>query len=73
MTDFATTRDTYVPHTRRAVLAEAVQLVMDGSPALACWSLRWHTSHLANLSDSDVTLDEAWTAYEACLARLEAM
>ena len=68
--DAATTRDTYVPHTRRAVLHEAMQLVVDGDPELAAWSLAWHTNHLAGLSDSSVTLDDAWAAFTACTNRL---
>ena len=67
---FATTRDNYVPHTRRAVLAEAVQLILDGDPELAAWSLAWHTNHLAGLSDSDVDVDEAWANFVACWQRL---
>lgn len=71
--DVATTADTYVPHTRRAVLTEAVQLVVDGDPELAAWSLSWHTNHLAQLSDSSVTLEDAWAAFTDCVERMDRM
>lgn len=72
MTTIATTRATHVPAARHAAVREALAMIVEGDTPLAVWSLRWHTEHLAELSDSPITLDEAWTDYCMCLARMGA-
>ncbi len=61
----ATRADTYVPIACHAVVREAVEMIVTGDTELALWSLVWHTDHLAKLSDSTITLADAWDDYTA--------